>query len=308
MDPGLYMLTQWAAFPLYFLRALVPMDPALYRYHPPASWPPERGDGGARAADGGDGRARRGPAPAMAGMVVRGGVPGGRPAPVFVDRLAQRDGGGSPRLSGQRRGGLRSRGPSLEAGAGRVWPSWCSPCSRPGALVRVGARGPRPRLGGRRGPCPERAGRPVRPRRVLRGAGRPAGGGGCSWRRRRRLPRTTATGPTWVSTTGSTGAGASGPRAAARPSRAIRGEASVHDYLGQILRGLGRDDEAAAEFEAAIAAEPTLRPRVLQPRGAEARSGRQSARRAKLLDAGVPLREQRRGGARPSRACARRLP
>jgi protein O-mannosyl-transferase len=35
-------------------------------------------------------------------------------------------------------------------------------------------------------------------------------------------------------------------------------EASVRDYLGQILLGLGREDEAASEFEAAIAAEPTF--------------------------------------------------
>lgn len=39
--PGLYLLTQWAAFPLYFLRALVPFDPALFRQHPQATWPPD---------------------------------------------------------------------------------------------------------------------------------------------------------------------------------------------------------------------------------------------------------------------------
>jgi Tfp pilus assembly protein PilF len=35
-------------------------------------------------------------------------------------------------------------------------------------------------------------------------------------------------------------------------------EGTVRDYLGQLLQGLGRDDEARAEFEAAIAAEPAL--------------------------------------------------
>ena len=35
-------------------------------------------------------------------------------------------------------------------------------------------------------------------------------------------------------------------------------EGTVHDYLGQLLQGLGRDDEAQAEFEAAIAAEPAF--------------------------------------------------
>lgn len=38
---GLYLLTQWAAFPLYLVRALVPFDPAFYRYHLPATWPPD---------------------------------------------------------------------------------------------------------------------------------------------------------------------------------------------------------------------------------------------------------------------------
>ena len=33
-------------------------------------------------------------------------------------------------------------------------------------------------------------------------------------------------------------------------------DGTVRDYLGQLLQGLGREDEAAAEFEAAIAAEP----------------------------------------------------
>ena len=33
-------------------------------------------------------------------------------------------------------------------------------------------------------------------------------------------------------------------------------DGTVRDYLGQILLGLGREEEARAEFEAAIAAEP----------------------------------------------------
>jgi Flp pilus assembly protein TadD len=35
-------------------------------------------------------------------------------------------------------------------------------------------------------------------------------------------------------------------------------DGTVHDYLGQLLQGLGRDDEARSEFEAAIAAEPAF--------------------------------------------------
>jgi len=38
---GQYAVTQWAAYPLYLLRAIVPVDPAFYRAHPPAPWPPD---------------------------------------------------------------------------------------------------------------------------------------------------------------------------------------------------------------------------------------------------------------------------
>jgi Flp pilus assembly protein TadD len=38
---GLYLATQLAAYPLYLLRALVPLDPAFYRGQPPAPWPPD---------------------------------------------------------------------------------------------------------------------------------------------------------------------------------------------------------------------------------------------------------------------------
>jgi len=36
-----YAVTQWAAYPLYLLRAILPVDPAFYRAHPPAPWPPD---------------------------------------------------------------------------------------------------------------------------------------------------------------------------------------------------------------------------------------------------------------------------
>jgi Tfp pilus assembly protein PilF len=39
VPPGIYVLTQWAAFPLYFFRVLVPLDPAIYRLHRRAPWP-----------------------------------------------------------------------------------------------------------------------------------------------------------------------------------------------------------------------------------------------------------------------------
>lgn len=37
---GLYVLTQLAAFPGYLARAALPFDPAFFRGHPPATWPP----------------------------------------------------------------------------------------------------------------------------------------------------------------------------------------------------------------------------------------------------------------------------
>lgn len=41
IDHGQYLLTQWTAFLFYFLRAIVPLDPALYRGVPLAPWPPD---------------------------------------------------------------------------------------------------------------------------------------------------------------------------------------------------------------------------------------------------------------------------
>jgi Tfp pilus assembly protein PilF len=41
LDRGRYLATQLAVFPQYLLRALVPVDPAFYRFHPVASWPPQ---------------------------------------------------------------------------------------------------------------------------------------------------------------------------------------------------------------------------------------------------------------------------
>lgn len=43
LDRGRYLATQVAAFPLYLLRAAIPVDPAFYRGHPPAPSPPDAG-------------------------------------------------------------------------------------------------------------------------------------------------------------------------------------------------------------------------------------------------------------------------
>jgi Flp pilus assembly protein TadD len=62
-------------------------------------------------------------------------------------------------------------------------------------------------------------------------------------------------------------------------------EASVRDYLGQMLARLGRDDEAAVEFEAAIAAEPTFGPAYSNLAALALRKG-DPERARKLIDAG----------------------
>lgn len=41
IDTGQYLLTQWTVFPLYLARAALPFDPAFYRHHLPAPWPPD---------------------------------------------------------------------------------------------------------------------------------------------------------------------------------------------------------------------------------------------------------------------------
>ena len=41
LDRGVYVATQAAAFPLYLGRALIPFDPAFFRGHPAAPWPPD---------------------------------------------------------------------------------------------------------------------------------------------------------------------------------------------------------------------------------------------------------------------------
>lgn len=41
LDRAVYLVTQAAAFPLYLGRAALPFDPAFFRGHPPAPWPPD---------------------------------------------------------------------------------------------------------------------------------------------------------------------------------------------------------------------------------------------------------------------------
>jgi tetratricopeptide (TPR) repeat protein len=62
-------------------------------------------------------------------------------------------------------------------------------------------------------------------------------------------------------------------------------EASIRDYLGQVLAALGRNDEAAVEFEAVIAAEPTFGPAYSNLAALALRRG-DPERARKLIEAG----------------------
>ncbi|HET7292240.1 MAG TPA: hypothetical protein VFM88_07440 [Vicinamibacteria bacterium] len=71
VDRGIYLATQAAAFPLYLGRALVPLDPALFRGHAPSPWPPDPatllvGGLGVGLAAAAGGLRRRFPAPSFA--------------------------------------------------------------------------------------------------------------------------------------------------------------------------------------------------------------------------------------------------
>ena len=66
------------------------------------------------------------------------------------------------------------------------------------------------------------------------------------------------------------------------------GEATVHDYRGQLLLQLGRDEEAAAAFEAAISAEPTFATAYANLAALALKQG-DEAKARRLVDAGAPF-------------------
>lgn len=257
IDPGLYLLTQAAAFPLYFFRALIPLDPALYRHHPAASWPP-----GAMTvaflflaavmAVIATVKRREGPEWSFAVACLAAGLlPSSSIVSLnemVVDHRAYLGsigvafslGGLLWRWGGFRLGllvlaVLSARSVSYEWVLGDPVRAWEDAVARspnaPDALCALGES-----YAERGDPRAENL-----------------------------FVRATQVDPSnyryWANLGvyyGDHGRPAQAVAALRSALRAKPGEASVHDYLGQILQGLGRDEEAAAEFEAAISAEPTF--------------------------------------------------
>jgi tetratricopeptide (TPR) repeat protein len=284
IDPGLYLLTQWAAFPRYFLRALIPIDPALYRQHPPASWPPDAvtvalGLLTAVMATLAVARRRVWPAWAFAVACLAAGlVPSSSIVSLnemVVDHRAYLGSIGVAfalgillwRLGGARLGILvivllAARSLSFEwvlADPVRAWEHVVARApNAPGALSALAES-----YSERGDPRAERL-----------------------------FLRLTEVAPANYRYWANLGVyyGEHG-----RPAEAVRAlrsalernprEASIHDYLGQLLLGLRRDHEAAAEFEAAIAFEPTFAPAYSNLAALALRQA-DPERARKLLDAG----------------------
>ena len=254
---GLYLLTQAAAFPAYLVRALLPLDPALYRGHPPATWPPS-----ALAVVG----------VLLAVVIVVWAVARRRRWPQWSFAVAGLAAGLLPSSSVvalnemvvDHRAYFGSFGVAFALGD----LLWRLGRARLGIVVVL-------LLAARSVSYEWVIGDPVR-----------------AWEDAvRRAPTSTDA----LSALGETYAARGDARAEAAFQRAVRAapenyrywanlglyygdqrryeeavqalrtavaknprEGTVRDYLGQLLQGLGRDDEARAEFEAAIAAEPAF--------------------------------------------------
>jgi tetratricopeptide (TPR) repeat protein len=284
MDTGLYLLTQWAAFPLYFVRALIPVDPALYRHHPPASWPPDAttvvlGLLTAVMATLAVARRRRWPEWAFAVACLAAGLlPSSSIVSLnemVVDHRAYLGSIGVAfalgillfRLGGVRLGVvviavLAARSLAFQrvlADPARAWEHVVARApDAPDALAALAET-----YSERDDPRAERL-----------------------------FLRLTEVAPASYRYWANLGVyyGEHG-----RPAEAVRAlraavernprEASVRDYLGQMLARLGRDDEAAVEFEAAIAAEPTFGPAYSNLAALALRKG-DPERARKLIEAG----------------------
>jgi protein O-mannosyl-transferase len=253
--PGLYLLTQWAAFPLYFLRALVPLDPSLYRDHAAASWPPAGSTILWSAASlglclGAVSWRRRRPEWSFAVACLAAGLLPSSSVVALNDMVADHRaylgsvgiafalGGALWKVGGARLGVLVL----LVLGARSAWYEWvlADPVrawehvverapSAPDALSALGES-----YAQRHDPRAEAMFR--RAAALVPGNPRYWANLGLYYSEHDRLPE------------------------AVEPLRRAV-EAAPHDgvirnYLGRVLVGLGRDDEALREFEAALAAEP----------------------------------------------------
>lgn len=287
IDPVLYLLTQAAAFPLYFLRAVIPLDPALYRGHPPASWPP----GGmtvaflllaAVMAIVAVVRRRERPEWSFALLCLTAGLlPSSSIVPLnemVVDHRAYLGSIGVAFALGGllwKFGGLRlgvlviavlsARSLSYQWVLADPVRAWESAVARaPHAADALCALGES---------YAERG--DPRAEDLFLQATRLNPSNYRYW----------ANLGVYYGDHGRPGQAVLALRSALQ---AKPGEASVHDYLGQLLRGLGREDEAAQAFEAAISAEPTFATAYANLAALSLDRGDPELAR-RLLDSGAPF-------------------
>ena len=106
---ALYLLTQWAVFPLYLLRALIPLDPALYRGT-------RRRPGRRTRGRVGSGPAHAWPSPCWPGGAERGGRNGPSPSPAWPPACCRR-----PRWSRSTRWSWTTARTSAASGSPSPW-------------------------------------------------------------------------------------------------------------------------------------------------------------------------------------------
>ena len=262
LDRGRYLATQLAAYPLYLLRAAVPVDPAFYRGHPPAPSPPDAATvlGWAAAL-----------AVIAAAIAWRHRFPDGSFAAAWMAACLLPSSSIVPlkEMVVDHRAYLGGAGIAYALG-GLLWRPGRAPAAI--GLVVLFAAGA------------------VRYERILADPVRAwedatlrAPGSSEAWRAlgeayaQRGDPRgeqaflkaaalDPADGRSWANLGAfyvETGRMRDAELAMRRASRALPWDARVHDNLGMILQALGREDEAARAYQSAVAATPALaQPRI----------------------------------------------
>jgi tetratricopeptide (TPR) repeat protein len=256
-SPWLYVLTQWAAFPLYLLRAVLPLDPAFYRYHPPATWPPDGITAGFALVT-----------LVLLVLVVRRGREGGDWAFAVLCLAAGLLPSSSvvalQEMVVDHRAYLGSFGVAFAAG-GLLW-RWAGARGAAIVLVLLAARSLHYEwvLGD-----PARAWEDAVRRAPASADAHCALGEVYADRNDPRAEesfrKALALHPGHYRYWANLGTLYAGQQRLDEAARALGeavtrnpGDAAIRDYRGQVLEALGRADEAAAEFEAAVAAEPSF--------------------------------------------------
>jgi protein O-mannosyl-transferase len=263
MDRGHYLFTQLAEFPGYLLRALLPIDPALYRGIPPSPWPPGAAHLtwaalGALLLIAAVAMCRKHPLFTLAVLWMALGLfPSSSFVPLremVVDHRAYLGGAGAAFAVGSLLAGP-GRGPAaaillVALGARSLHYEWI--LSSP---VRAWSE------------ATERAPGSVRAWLALADAHAAAGEGGeaqVAFRQALRLDPHNVQAATnlgaWLTGQGRYAEAAEQFRTAALGAPE---DARVRDNLGMLLLALGREGEALREFEAAVRGRPTLaQPRI----------------------------------------------